>query len=234
MILSNDKNDQLKINEKLTVEDPFLDQLEEPGWEVIRLQQNQDPADSFRTSFDQVILRPKLEAALRRINPFLHNEQVEEVIRRLTNLPHTSLIENNQAVLRLLLENTSVARNHNSGQKSPTVRYIDFRPGNLDNNSFTAICQFKVRIPGTDHHIVPDIVLFLNGLPVGIIECKSPKVKEPIAEAIDQLLRYSQQRGAPGEGNPELFYTNQFLVATCRTKARFGTITTNKEKRYSH
>lgn len=232
MILSNDKNDQLKINEKITVEDPFLDQLETLGWEVIRLQQTQDPAESYRTSFDQVILRPKLEAALRKINPFLRDEQVEEVIRRITSFPHASLIENNQAVLRLLLENTSVSRNHETGEKSPTVRYVDFRPGNLDNNAFTAICQFKVRIPGTDHHIVPDIVLFLNGLPVAVIECKSPKVKEPIAEAIDQLRRYSQQRGASGEGNPELFYYNQFLVATCRTKAKFGTITTQIEKHW--
>lgn len=232
MILSNDKNDQLKINEKITVEDPFLDQLETLGWEVVRLEQKQDPVESFRTSFDQVILRPKLEAALRKINLFLRDEQVEEVIRRITSFPHASLIENNQAVLRLLLENTSVSRNHETGEKSPTVRYVDFRPGNLDNNTFTAICQFKVRIPGTDHHIVPDIVLFLNGLPVAIIECKSPKVKEPITEAIDQLRRYSQQRGSSGEGNPELFYYNQFLVATCRTKAKFGTITTQIEKHW--
>ena len=47
---------------------------------------------------------------------------------------------------------------------------------------------------GTEHHIVPDIVLFLNGLPVVVIECKSPKVKDAIPEAIDQLLRYSEQR----------------------------------------
>lgn len=232
MILSNDKNEQLKINEKATVEDPFLDHLEGLGWNVIRLSQKQGPVESFRTSFDQVILRSKLETALRRINPFLRDEQVEEVIRRITSFPHASLIENNQAVLRLLLENTSVARNHDTGEKSPTVRYIDFRPGHLDNNDFTAICQFKVRIPGTEHHIVPDIVLFINGLPVGIIECKSPKVKEPIAEAIDQLLQYSQQRGATGEGNAELFYYNQFLVATCRTIAKFGTITTHIEKHW--
>jgi type I restriction enzyme, R subunit len=232
MILSNDKNKQLKLNEKATVEDPFLDQLEALGWEVIRLQQKQAPAESFRASFDQVILRPKLEAALRQINPFLRDEQVEEVIRRISSFPHAGLIENNQAVLRLLLENTSVARNHETGEKSPTVRYVDFRPGNLDNNTFTAICQFKLRIPGTDHHIVPDIVLFLNGLPIAVIECKSPKVKEPIAEAIDQLLRYSQQRGATGEGVPELFYYNQFLVATCRTRAKFGTITTHIEKHW--
>ncbi len=85
---------------------------------------------------------------------------------------------------------------------------------------------------GTENHIVPDITLFLNGLPIAVIECKSSKVKEPIAEAIDQLLRYSQQRGMTGEGNPELFYYNQFLVSTCRTEAKFGTITTHIEKHW--
>jgi type I restriction enzyme R subunit len=72
----------------------------------------------------------------------------------------------------------------------------------------------------------------VNGLPVGIVECKSPKVKEPIPEAIDQMLRYSQQRGEGPEGNAELFYYNQFLIATCRQQAKFGTITTSIEKHF--
>ena len=62
-------------------------------------------------------------------------------------------------------------------------------------------------------------MLFLNGLPVVVVECKSPKVKEPIPEAIDQLLRYSEQRGDKGEGSAPLFYYNQFVIATCRQDA---------------
>jgi type I restriction enzyme R subunit len=89
-----------------------------------------------------------------------------------------------------------------------------------------------VRILGTEHHVVPDIVLFLNGLPVAVIECKSPKVKDAIPEAIDQLLRYSEQRGAKGEGSAPLFYYNQIVIATCRNEAKFGTITTHSEKHF--
>jgi type I restriction enzyme R subunit len=110
------------------------------------------------------------------------------------------------------------------------VHFIDFR--HRDNNRFIAVCQFKVRILGTEYHIIPDIVLFLNGLPVVVIECKSPKVKEPIPEAIDQLLRYSEQRGAKGEGSARLFYFNQLVVTTCRQEAKFGTITTHNEKHF--
>lgn len=231
MILSNDKaSASLRLDEKSNVEEPFLAQLEGLGWEVIRLQQAQTPEQSGRASFDQVVLLPKLGAALGRLNPFLSDEQVEEVVRRITLPPASSLMENNQHVLRLLLENTSVAVNHITGEKSPTVRYVDF--ANPEQNEFTAISQCKVRVPGTEHHILPDIVLFLNGLPVAVIECKSSRIKEPIAEAIDQLLRYSQQRGVGGEGNPELFHYNQFLVATCRTEARFGTITTHIPKHW--
>ena len=59
-----------------------------------------------------------------------------------------------------------------------------------------------------------------------------PKVQEPIAEAIDQLLRYSEQRESSGEGVPALFYYNQFIVATCGQLAKFGTITTHTERHF--
>ena len=231
MILFNDKqHPALRLDEKTNVQEPFLDQLEALGWTVIRLEQKQEPGASFRQHFGQVVLLPKLEEALRQINPFLSDDQVAEVVRRITTFPQQDRIKNNRRVLELLLENTSVAVNHQTGEPSPTVRYVDWK--NLANNSFIAISQFKMRVPGTDHHIVPDIVLFLNGLPIAVIECKSAKVKEPIAEAIDQLLRYSQQRGEGPEGNQELFYYNQFLVATCRVQAKFGTLTTHIEKHW--
>ena len=138
------------------------------------------------------------------------------------------MLENNQHLFQFLLENTSVGENRQSGEKSPTVRFADF--ATRDNNRFIAVCQFKVRVLGTEHHIIPDVVLFLNGMPVVVIECKSPKVKDAIPEAIDQLRRYSEQRGVKGEGNAPLFYYNQFVVATCRQEAKFGTITTHTEK----
>jgi type I restriction enzyme R subunit len=138
-----------------------------------------------------------LKEQLKVINPWLEDDQVDEVVKQLTaSFPASNLLENNQHVFTLLQENTSVSENRQTGEKSPTVRFIDFK--NRDRNRFIAVCQFKVRILGTEHHIIPDIVLFLNGLPVVVIECKSPKVKEPIPEAIDQLLRYSEQRGAKG------------------------------------
>ena len=221
--------DHIKLDERNHVEKPLLAQLNGLGWEILDLDNKQVPGDTFRESFTDVVMLPVLRERLKKINKWLAEDQVEEVAKQLTaSFPGTGLIDNNRHVLNLLLENTSVGENRETGEKSPTVRFIDFE--HRDNNRFIAVCQFKVRILGTEHHIIPDIVLFLNGLPVVVIECKSPKVKEPMAEAIDQMLRYSEQRGARGEGSAPLFYYNQFVAATCRQQAKFGTITTHNER----
>ena len=221
-----------KLDERNHVEKPLLGQLAGLGWDIIDLtDEKQKPSDTFRESFTEVVMLPILGQQLKVINPWLEDDQIEDVVKQLTaNFPSTGLIENNKHVLNLLVENTSVSENRQTGEQSPTVRFIDFN--NCDNNRFIAVCQLKVRILGTEHHIIPDIVLFLNGLPVALVECKSPKVKDAIPEAIDQMLRYSEQRGAKGEGSSPMFYFNQFIVATCRQEAKFGTISTHSEKNF--
>jgi len=228
--MSTDKTPAyIRIDERNHVEKPMLDQLDGLDWVIIDLDSKQRPSDSHRDSFTEVVMLPVLREQLKIINSWLEDDQVEEVIKQLTaSFPSTGLLENNRHLFKLLLENTSVGENRQTGEKSPTVRFVDFE--RRDNNSFIAVCQFKIRILGTEHHIVPDIVLFLNGLPVVVVECKSPKVKDAIPEAIDQLLRYSEQRGAKGEGSAHLFFYNQFVVVTCRQEAKFGTITTHSEK----
>jgi type I restriction enzyme, R subunit len=152
------------ITEKKHVEDSFLAQLKGLGWEVLTLDMHhQKPAESWRDSFDAVVLLPKLREALARINDWLDDEQIEEAVGKIVDLHGGDLLANNQHVLRLLLEGTTTDRNRKTGEVSPTVRYVDF--DRRDNNSFVALCQFKVRIPGTDRHIVPDITLFLNACP---------------------------------------------------------------------
>ena len=230
MALGSKTQQHLKIDERNHVEEPLLQQLEGLGWQVQRLEMSQTPEITGREQFLEVVLLPRLRASLLRINPWLEDDQLNEVIRRLTTLPGNDLIENNRAVLQLLLEGTSVDKNHQTGAISPTVRYVDFETAG--NNDFLAVSQFKLRVPGTEKHIYPDITLFLNGLPIGIIECKSPKAAEPIPEAIDQMLRYSEQRSASGEGHKTLFAYNQLLIATCRQIAKFGTLTTHQEKQF--
>ena len=221
--------EHIKLDERNHVEKPLLDQLHGLNWEILDLDRQQQPQDSHRTDFTEVAMLPILREQLKVINPWLEDDQIEEVTKRITaSFPTTNLLENNRYVFNLLQENTSVTENRQTGEQSPTVKYIDFDRRN--HNRFIAVCQFKVRILGTENHIIPDIVLFLNGLPVALIECKSTKVTQPIPEAIDQMMRYSEQRGAKGEGSTPLFYFNQFIIATCRVAAKFGTITTRDRK----
>ncbi|MFK7693315.1 type I restriction endonuclease subunit R [Paenibacillus sp. HJGM_3] len=230
--MSDDKTPQhIKIDERNHVEKPLLEQLAGLKWEIIDLNKSQHPIESHRQSFSEVVMLPVLREQVKIINPWLEDDQLEYAVKQLTaSFPGTSLIQNNRHVFNLLVENTSVSENRLTGEKSPSVRFVDFT--HKDNNRFIAVCQFKVRILGTEHHIILDIVLFLNGLPVVVVECKSPKVKDALPEAIDQILRYSEQRGAKGEGSAPLFYYNQIVIVTCRNEAKFGTITTHNEKHF--
>ena len=234
MIISNDNKyrgefvKSLKLDERRHVEEPFLNQLEEQGWTILRLDNKQELSETGRENFSEVIITKELKPALKKINKFLTDNQIDEIVRKLQTFDRDNLLENNQKILEYLIKGTTVSRNEVTGEESPTVKFIDYET--IENNSFLAVSQFKLRIPGTENHIIPDIVLFINGIPVVAIECKSPKVKDSIAEGIDQLMRYSQQRNEGLEGNQLLFFYNQFTVVTDRQKAKFGTITTHIEK----
>ncbi len=118
----------IKLSERNHVEKPLLDQLAGLGWEIIDLEMKQQPAQSFRTSFTEVVMLPVLQTQLKVINPWLGDDQVEEVVKQLTaNFSTSNLLENNRHLHTLLLENTSVSENHRTGEKSPTVRFVDFK-----------------------------------------------------------------------------------------------------------
>ena len=233
-----------KLDEEHYVENTFLAHLKKLGWKIYR--QNKDNYEDvkeiiefnnfmepiygnslkFRESFREVILEKELRESIKRINPWIEDDQINEVIRRIATPQANSLLEANREIHELLLENTSVQENRKTGEKSPTVKFIDFR--NPENNSFIVISQFKVNIPGTEKHIIPDIVLFVNGLPLIVVECKSPASSDPINEAIIQLIRYSNRRGEK-EGNEKLFWYNLLMIATSKQVAKYGTITSEYE-----
>jgi type I restriction enzyme R subunit len=235
------------LDEEHQVENPFLAQLKRLGWEIYRqnkenaedtkeiigfnkdLEPTYDTTKKFRTTFREVILGDVLRQSIKRINPWIEEDQIDYVVRRLKEPQANSLFEANREIHELLLENIPVSENRKTGEKSPSVYIIDFK--NPENNSFIAISQFKVNIPGTEKHIVPDIVLFVNGLPLVVVECKSPSRADPIGEAITDLLDYSNRSNRSGRkgGNEKLFWYNLFSVATTRYTAKYGTITSDYE-----
>lgn len=230
---NEDKINFLRLDELNHVEEPLLKQLEnipDIQWNVLRLEMGntQTPQETQRETFSQVLMMNDLRAALKRINPWIDEQQLYEAINDITTFESDNLFKNNQYILEKLIKGTKVRKSADGTAPNEDANYIDF--DNAEKNIFTAVSQMKFRIIGTDKHIYPDVVCFVNGIPVCVIECKSPRAKEPIPEAIDQLMRYCEQRDYLKEGNKNLFCYNQFVVATCRNKAKFGTITTTIEK----
>ncbi|MDR0287320.1 MAG: HsdR family type I site-specific deoxyribonuclease, partial [Clostridiales bacterium] len=219
------------------VEKPLLKQLESLGWTVLSLNDSDkhDPEKSFRTSLADVIIVKKLKEALKRLNPWLSEMQIDDLCIQLQNYPYPmdKLLENNIEIFDRIVDGLS-ADNEETGEINCPVRVIDWSDAESFNktgtkNEFLAISQFKVRIPGKEEHIIPDMVLFVNGLPLVVVECKAPDISEPIAEGIEQLFRYQNRRDAPTpEGVPELFFYNQFVVSTSFHSARYTSITGNR------
>jgi len=218
------------------VEKPLLDQLVGLGWDVIEGSKS-DPVITERDSFRGSILEDRLRAALVKINPgpdgapWLDESRLSEIVSSLTRSEVGKLIELNERMTERLLEGVSVSGLPEWDQgRSQRIRFIDFE--HPERNDFLAINQFRVEEPDgqAKKFVAPDVVLFVNGIPLIVIECKSPYITDPMAEGINQLRRYANQRslGAP-EGNEQLFWTNQFVVSTYGDKARVGTFTSGPE-----
>jgi type I restriction enzyme, R subunit len=218
--------------ETLYVEQPFIDQLASMGWKYTT--GNLDhPSATGRDSFGEVLLRDDLRQALLRINrdsqghEWLDDTRLNQAVSAMERLPAHKLMEANQAATGLLLRGTPIEGLPGwDGGRNQTVHYIDWT--HPENNTFRVVSQFRVNEPGGQAHrfIVPDLVHFVNGIPLVVVECKSPGVTDPLEEAINQLQRYSNQREwvEGEEGNERLFHYNQVMVATSFDKALFGTV----------
>ncbi|MDM7480788.1 MAG: type I restriction endonuclease subunit R [Halomonas sp.] len=218
------------------VEKPFIDQLVGQGWEFLAGSVD-DPAVTHRESFAQVVMEPLLRKRLRRINlrdgqPWLDEARLDQAVAAITRLPASRVLKANQQATELLLGGLPVEGLEGwDGGRGQTLRYIDWEEP--ANNVFTVVNQFKVKCPpghdGAKGHVIPDLVLFVNGIPLVVVECKGRSVPEGISQAVDQLRRYHDQRFLEGEvgeheGAPALFATSQFLVASNFDEARVGTI----------
>jgi len=224
------KSDILKKDEKEWVELSFLHQIKGLGWETIELTKSQVPNQSYRESFSDIVLKPKLKIALKEINSWLEDDQIESIVSELTTFSSNSLIANNKEIYNYIQDGIIVEQNRQTGEVNPTAKIIDFKDSS--KNNYVAISQLKLKVKAKDNYIEPDLVCYLNGLPIVVIEAKSPKDQSPIPHAISDLLDYSEQTHSKKNGNKELFYYNQFVIATCRNIAKFGSITTAHEKHF--
>lgn len=174
-----------------------------------------------RDSERDAVLPRRLVPSLRRLNPWLSLDDAKKVARQLISLPSTSLIEASEAAHTRLTYGTTVEQD---GEPSRDVRFFDF--DDFDNNDFVITTQLAFR--GSKKTIKPDLVAYVNGIPLAVIECKSPTIGESWKEeAIDQLHRYQEvDERYREQGAPKLFETVQLVVATCGQASVYGTVTT--------
>ena len=214
------------------VERPLLSHLAALGWETLIWSERKQTDNVDRSSERDVLLEERLAIALRSNNPgpdgtpWLDETRINAAVAELRSMPAgAKLLEANQQATRLLLQGFAVeGLSEWDGGRDQTINYIDWN--NWKANDFLAVSQFTVATPGQAPNIRPDVTLFVNGIPLVVIEAKPPGHDSGITDAIDQLRRYANQRGSEvNEGAEQLFWTNQLTVATTGERAEAATFT---------
>jgi type I restriction enzyme, R subunit len=205
------------------VEEAALGWLGELGYTVLHgpaIAAGEVAAERCDPNYRDVILEHRLQEALARLNYDLPPEAVEDAYRKLIKLDTPSLIERNRAFHRMLVDGVTVEYRRKDGSIAGAQAWlIDF--DDPDNNDWLAVNQFTVS--EGQHTRRPDVVLFVNGLPLAVIELKNAADENAdVWSAFRQLQTYQAQI-------PTLFNTNAVLVASDGTQARVGSLGAGKE-----
>ncbi len=176
-----------------------------------------------RSSHKDVLLVDRVEDALSRINPGIPKDAIRKVRQSLESPGETDVLKANQQIHRWMTEGFPVKVREASGEETTKLLWlIDFE--NIENNDWLAVNQFSVEVDSKAGTRRPDIVLFLNGIPISVIELKSPSVEDAdIWQAFNQLNTYKEQIS-------RLFYYNSVLVIADGSDARMGSLTADKER----
>jgi type I restriction enzyme R subunit len=187
----------------------------------VRVMSASDLTDERQFGPDGVIFRTVLSGVIRRLNPELPKDAIEEVLRTLLRPPHPTLIQNNRWFHALLTDGVEVEyRDVNSGEtRGGRAQLINF--ANPTANDLLVVRQLAAAGP-TGKVIRPDLTVFLNGLPIAVIELKDPTDSQTdLGVAIDQLKRYMQIA-------PDLFVSNMVQVVSDGMLTRVGSITSGR------
>ena len=217
-----------ELNEYGHAEEPARVLLERLGWTYV-------PRESMaaeRADQREVLLKSRLRRALLRLNEWMTEEQADRVAFGLEHLDATGMARN-QDVHEYLTYGMPVSVDGPGGRRTRIARFFDFDHPEGGLNDFVVTTQFRVRRGGErggveddERMVIPDLVLFVNGIPLVVMEAKSPSLMEVWkSKAVRQLRRY-QEAGPEwrGAGAPELFHCNLLCVAHCGAAAVYAAI----------
>jgi type I restriction enzyme R subunit len=192
------------------IEQIALQTLKDQGYEIIN-------GATIERPYNEVVLTNRLQNAIDKINPEIPAEIREEALRNVLRVQYTTLLANNEAFHKFLTEGVDVKGREGEQIKTFKVWLMDFQ--NPENNDFAAINQFTIVENHTNKR--PDVIVFVNGLPLVVIEIKNATdEKADIKAAFNQLQTYKQ-------AIPTLFNYNSILIATDGWFAKSGTITSD-------
>ena len=203
-----------------SVEDVALDWFGGLAWNIAHGSEiAPDTPGAERADYGEIVLAPRLRAALVRLNPPLPPSALDDAYRQLTRPEGATLEARNRAFHRMLVDGVTVEYRDGGAIRGAQVQAVDFeRPS---NNDWLAVNQFTV--VENKHERRPDIVLFVNGLPLGVVELKNPTDENAtVWTAWRQLQTYKAEL-------PTLFAMNAVLIVSDGIDARIGTMTAGRE-----
>ncbi len=207
-----------------TLEQAALEWLRELGWEVAH-GPDISPVDANtpgteRETYRQVVLTGRLREAIQRLNPHIPASAQEDALRQVVSPNIPGLVQANRQFHRWLVEGVPVEFQKDGETRGDRVRLVDFTdPG---RNDWLAVNQLSIQGPKKVRR--PDVILYLNGLPIVVIELKNPADESAdIWAAFNQLQAYK-------EDIPDLFVYNELLVISDGLSARMGSLTANRER----
>jgi type I restriction enzyme R subunit len=207
------------------VEEAALNWLGGLGYEVVHgptIAPEESAAE--RESYDEVILAARLREALTRLNPGVTSDALDEALRRVARVDAADAVGRNRAFHTMLVDGVTVEQKRRDGSIGGViVRLVDFDAP--DNNDWLAVNQFTVTSGGSSgHNRRPDIVVFVNGLPLAVIELKNATDEQAtIWSAFKQLQTYKAEI-------PRLFAYNEALLISDGLEARIGSLTADRER----
>lgn len=209
------------LTEKDTVEKPVIDWFKQNGYSYIHgseLIPEFDERDSYR----HCVLKRRFLSSIKKINPWLTDNLAEEVYRKVIELDHPDFVMKGKTFYELLTTGVKITTRDGREEKTRIAKLIDFE--NTENNNFLVSNQFKVEYQyEKDIYRIPDVVVFINGLPIAVFELKSFNANET---AKDAFLDHKREI----EDIPQLYAYSQIVVASDGYETKYGSPTSNWER----